>query len=850
MFQLLSRVCPESMKEAGLVGPMFLTNLVMSTCLGMKLIVAELRANKMKIASIECILFLVVTIRTAGGPTLKVMESLSVTGVIVSREKNTLGIQPYFGPEDQGVILVELGDKERHLLSHCARNDLICCEVRLGDTNTISGPTIISRNLVEKSHVVGAMIAAVRAKGKLALSPSKVYKLYNRILATSLSVELPTVSQYLSYKANLYNLSSHREVLASFNLGESINAAELGSLLKGWYSSNDIRLLECLGMNKEEIRESYMRPDVLYNLYMENPMLVYSVPLEKAVETSKLLGIDTTEYMRAAGSLRVLAENSIKWSHCCMTANHFYGEQKLSPESISQLLERAIAPDTCDDTNVVYLRELRDMEVSVAATLHSIFTSEIGTIGPKRPDRNLDLKNDFEQNRAVENALKYNISIINGAAGTGKTTIVKNIIECLRLNNVSFACTSFTGCATARISECCGVEAEDMDLMIVKRANYSFSHLIIDEFSMTNIKLMYLFFQAFPGPYRITIIGDVQQLEPIGPGCILKQLIKSNCIPLTTLRTIHRVKTKDGVADRIIENSKRIAYWEDKPFAFILGDNFKMQDGSMQDLIAELKKMHASNMPTSDFTVMSPWKMPVSIINRTVQLLYNWQTPRCIKEAGRWTVEDQGKRPSPLEAKILDSIYHVGDRVMILKNSTVRAARGSSDEEIKMFNGQEGVVTEISSKGVTVDIRRSSTMLFPFYSKEGDPNVTFLTLCYACTVHKMQGKQTKKAIYFLGQDWSKFVNRNMTYTAITRAEEEVLLIGSPSNFCKSVNEVPYEKREYLYWRLQQSLPMDFMPIRDDRMMQELIERQQLMNMMAAAEAGSDDDCGPDEDDSY
>lgn len=782
---------------------------------------------------------------------------LVVGGFLVSRTKSNITIST----QCEGVVssrVITLGEREYTTFSNCAVNDIVSCTVTESSSGELqlSDRVLITRSIVEERHTIQSMIASVRSRGSLSVIPAKIVRLYKHIERSSLSAKLPTVSQFLSYCANLYNMGNKRDVVRLLDAASIASSEELGLVLRGWYMKNDVRLLKCLGFDEEAIRESYIRPDILYSLYMENPLLVYCAPLDRAMIDCELLEVDIASYKQAAIALRKLAEATVlRWGHSCVNSSTFYNSNKLEKPSIRQLLDRAVVHDVCDGDHVLYLRELREMEVYVAAQLQNIFTSKLPSVGTKRPERDTTLDIDREQDKAVEQALQYNVSIVNGAAGTGKTTIIKKILTCLNMNGVSFACTSFTGCATARITECTGIDAADMDMMIIRSSDYNFSHLIIDEFSMTNIKLMYLFLQAFPGPYRITIIGDVQQLEPIGPGSILKQLIKSNCIPVTTLRTIHRVKTRDGVMDRIIENSKRIAYWEDKPFSFIEGDNFEIREGTIGTLMLEIKSLYSTGAALSDFVIISPWKKPIALINRAVQLTYNMSTKCCIQKGRQWLIQDREYK------RILDIgglVYHVGDRVMILKNK----------DEPKMFNGQEGRVTDVLEDGVEVEVRRRvlndsgeweeivTRILFPFVGKRDDENslnISFITLSYACTVHKMQGKQCKLAIYYLDEECcsttngpSSFVTRNMTYTAITRAEERVLLIGRPTHFNRSVNNVPKDKKEYLYWRLRELLPQDFCPVKDDRMMEELLERQRLNNLAAAAENDDSGDYG-DED---
>jgi len=129
--------------------------------------------------------------------------------------------------------------------------------------------------------------------------------------------------------------------------------------------------------------------------------------------------------------------------------------------------------------------------------------------------------------------------------------------------------------------------------MIAHREEHTFEHLIIDETSMVSLKLFHRFICAFSGQrYRITLIGDPYQIQPIEWGNVLKELIESSTIPLVRLKKIYRVQTEEGLFDRIVENSKRIAYWKDSSFDFVKGDNFDVRDGDKGDIMQNIKKMN------------------------------------------------------------------------------------------------------------------------------------------------------------------------------------------------------------------------------------------------------------------
>jgi hypothetical protein len=795
------------------------------------------------------------------------MELFLITGTIISKKENIISIQELpdestdsissnmesqdICSNDPHVYTVTIKREYHDIFKSSMIGDLVKCNLieewsSSGDECVlyIHGWPLITRSLVDKKSTISSMIASVRYEGKLRVPIYKLINIYEYIdknICNQLqNNHIHTVSSYLSYKANQLKTGDRMTVISSILLHcpGNITFTDMDYLLKGWYIKNDIRLLKAVGFDEEIIKESYINPYTLYEKYTKNPLLVYCAPMELAIKACDMLVVDISNYREAGKVIRQLAKCTIENSNTCTNCKNFYTRQDITNDTIDKILKEAVVYEKIGDesSDVLYLSEVRDMEEAVAQYFAKLMTSIDTPAIPKRcKESNSTLVYDEEQENAVETALTKNVSIITGAAGTGKTTIIKKIISILKLNDIAFACTSFTGKATARICECCDVDAVDMDMMIVQRELHHFDHLIIDEFSMTNLHLMYRFFCAFPGTYRLTIIGDPNQLEPIGPGSVLSELINSNTIPVIKLRVIYRVVTEEGCTDKIIENSKRIAYWEDKPFSFVEGDNFQIKDGNIKTLVEEIKSFNEKKIPTENFVVISPYNEPLPLINRVTQIFYNSNTKCAVKQGNKWLVLKNGDQDLDT-ARI---VYHINDRIMILK----------SDSKIGIFNGQEGIIKDITTNGVTVSVNKGSGSIdinFPYSSPQGKKNITYISLCYGVSTHKMQGSQRKNVIYFLHK-YSKHVTRRMTYTAITRAQSNVLMIGKPEDFNKSVENMPSKKSEYLYWRLRKYLPQDYIPKKDDQMMKELQERQALLNLLCEQEYG---DYGGDDDYDY
>ncbi len=713
---------------------------------------------------------------------------------------------------------------------------------------------LVTSVLNEKKPIISAMIRAVRiikdGKSSLIVSIPVLLAIYGHIAKTHKDI---SVSSYLSRKANQYNRCHRDEVsqsiLYSYSGKLQINSSHIFNLLKGWYKTNDLRLLYLMRLDDGEIRKSLIRPDLLYERLISNPLSIHNIPYDKALQLANTLKIEYTSVQLEAGLyLRTLSKRTIGNANSYIDVSKFFRTNKPTEDVLKEMIKTSCVVDG----NKLYITEVRDMEESVASSFATFMNADIKASAIHQDIRSNDGKVlDSEQTKAINTALTKNISIITGAAGTGKTTIIKNLVSSLRESGVTFACTSFTGKATARIEECCDVDAVNMDTMIVRRDEFKFDHLIIDEYSMTSIELMYLFFCAFPGPYRITLIGDINQLEPINFGSVLQEMIISNTIPVTRLKIIYRVITGEGQTDRIVENSKRIAYWGDKPFDFIQGDNFQVKSGDVSDVISEIIRLRRIGFKLSDFVVISPYTEPNPIINRSVQYIFNKCSPCVVKTSiGRWEYYPSYADKDNATSK--NTIYHIGDLVMASKNcKMVKMHNGQvvyldiyrkNPKMINIYNGQEGIVTNVELTGVTVKFR-TDEVIFPLATSQlnaaNTANTSYISLCYSVTTHKMQGSQRKRVIYFLYK-CTKFITRSITYTSITRASNSVLIIGEPSSINRSIENISRKKTEHLCGRLRDKLPEDYKVIEEDEMAKELIERENLLDKRFKEEYGEDD----------
>ncbi|CAK7994633.1 Homing endonuclease [uncultured virus] len=415
---------------------------------------------------------------------------------------------------------------------------------------------------------------------------------------------------------------------------------------------------------------------------------------------------------------------------------------------------------------------------------------------------------------------------------THNTYSITQVERLLDVSKINWCATSFTGKAVSRIKQVTGnSNAATMNRMIARPHAYQdFKHLIIDEASMVPVLLMYRFFRTFRHPYAITYVGDITQLPPIGWGSLMKECMMSRTIPLTWLKTNHRVRTKDGHLDCIIANSTRIARWRDEiPYNFITGPNFVTTNCEPSYLIQKIAEFKAAGLNQDQFMVISPYNDGLDEINMAAQLLFHGYEKFVIgSNGGTWALGDRLTRP-PLGKNKEEKCWYVGDKIMMIQNNY----------DIDVMNGEEGVILDVDidkitakfeEKIVEIPLAKNSRVKKQHsehvVDEDADNNLDTrdIALSYAITVHKSQGSQWNIVIGYIkagGDSHKGFLNKNLFYTLQTRTVEKFILLGSIVTASKAIaNPLPY-RCECLKNRLNNLLPYLFDEIIDDALAEEL-----------------------------
>ena len=374
------------------------------------------------------------------------------------------------------------------------------------------------------------------------------------------------------------------------------------------------------------------------------------------------------------------------------------------------------------------------------------------------------------QKEAIDLALTQSLALITGGPGTGKTTIIKALVEGFQLGGLSriLLCAP-TGRAAKRLTEATDYEATTIHrlLMPVQGSDsYDFQKneedpleadvVIIDEASMLNIRLYHSLLRAIPENCHVVIVGDVDQLPPIGAGFVLKDLLESECVPFSRLNQIYRQDSGNAIISNAyaINQGNMPDLTGSDEFVFIPVTSM----ASMMKAITETYKCEKEDLDDElDMQIISPMRRGDA---------GSLSISKFVQEAVNPPAGHKG------EVRANGITYRVGDKVI----------QASNNYELDVFNGEIGCIYAISKTDVLIrfvhkDIRLSLD------------DIHTIMPAYAITVHKAQGSEYGTVIIPFIPNYGIMLQRNLLYTAVTRARRKVIIIGTESAIKRAVSHV-------------------------------------------------------------
>lgn len=434
--------------------------------------------------------------------------------------------------------------------------------------------------------------------------------------------------------------------------------------------------------------------------------------------------------------------------------------------------EMALSGELKVSNQFVYLPKMHQMESVIADAIVQHVGSDPMTVIPDLNEKieEWEKKNGIHlakrQKAAVEATLQNRLHILTGGPGMGKTTIVKCIVDLLMENVKGYAVslTATTGCAAKRLAS-----DTKMDARTIQSYTYNFGDedeqfetdcLICDEFSMADIEETYRILTHLDKNTKLLLVGDVDQLPSVGPGCVLRSIIQSRIVPVTVLDTVFRA----GEHSSIVLNARKINKGDKN---LLEDDCFKIIETSSPesaaDLITQLYEEY------EECAVLSPFRKKTAAGSNSLNVELQ-------KRINPISCQD-----TALTMKNKSFHFYKGDRVMHLKN------------EGEIINGDSGRVIGVEAENDDHGKRLCCQYdgLLKYYKMDEMENVT---LAYATTVHKSQGGEYPVVIIPMLPAFNIMLKRNLFYTAVTRAKKEVVIVGDRRAIEKAIRDNSVSQR--------------------------------------------------------
>ena len=465
-------------------------------------------------------------------------------------------------------------------------------------------------------------------------------------------------------------------------------------------------------------------------------------------------------------------------------------------------IERKIILKQMEDQTQIYAASFYYMEANTATMLKRLNVSyDVSDAEIEQRIRGIEKKSgmtlDEHQVTAVKEAVRNGLLVITGGPGTGKTTTINTIIRYFELEGLEIFLAAPTGRAAKRMSETTGFEARTVHRMLELNGGAEGSGgferdesnpleadvIIVDEMSMVDISLMYSLLKAISVGTRLILVGDVNQLPSVGPGSVLRDIIQSHACNVVMLTKIFRqASTSD-----IIVNAHKINHGEEVILDNKSMDFFFLKRYDADVIINVVLQLIKQKLPKFvdatpyDIQVLTPMRKGLLVVERLNGILQRYMNP---------PANDK------VEKEYGSTVFREGDKVMQTKNNyqlawEIRTKFGLTvDKGLGIFNGDMGIIRQINDFAEQMIIEFDEGRMVEYPYKLLDE----LELAYAITIHKSQGSEYPAVVIPLLGGPMMLMNRNLLYTAVTRARKCVTLVGNEVTFQQMIQNTSQQKR--------------------------------------------------------
>ena len=548
----------------------------------------------------------------------------------------------------------------------------------------------------------------------------------------------------------------------------------------------------------------------VYKVMEENPYEladnIEGIGFRTADEIAARIGIHTDSDYRIKSGLFYTLQQAVGEGHIYLPQEELLRRARtlleveiddIEKHVMDLCIEKKVVMKECvnenKNENEIYPAHYYYMELNTAKMLHDLnincdMPEEMMERRLCKVERAEEIKLDPKQHTAVIESIKHGLLVLTGGPGTGKTTTINTMIRFFESEGMSILLAAPTGRATKRMTEATGYEAQTIHRLLEVNVNPEEAEnsggflrnrqnpleadvIIIDEMSMVDLTLMHALLSAVIPGTRLILVGDVDQLPSVGPGSVLKDIIASHRFPVVTLTRIFR---QAGESD-IIVNAHKINAGEP-----VIPDNksrdfFFLRRQDADTIIGIVIMLIQKKLPKyvgadqNEIQVMTPTRKGLLGVERLNEILQKYLNP---------------EEPKKAQREINGRLFREGDKVMQIKNNyqiewEVSTKFGLTvDKGTGVFNGDMGVITEINEYTETIEVEFDESRKV----KYGFDMTEELELAYAITVHKSQGSEYPAVIIPLLPGPKLLYNRNLLYTAVTRAKKCLTIVGSEAVF--------------------------------------------------------------------